>query len=84
MNCFDCATEFNRTSPAIATCCACGAATCGRHTLMAEVTVEVHSIGNPASIHPSGRRLYCETCAPTGATPTGAMDSSRGEPGPHR
>jgi hypothetical protein len=70
MQCFDCVTEFQRATEAVAVCTTCGAATCGPHTVTGDAREEVQSVGNPSVHVLPGRRLYCRTCAPAGAAAT--------------
>ncbi|NNU27096.1 DUF2180 family protein [Isoptericola sediminis] len=67
MNCFECATEHQATTPAVTVCSQCGAASCVQHTRVAHAHKEVgYSPGAPSE-RDLGRRMFCPTCAPESA-----------------
>ena len=75
MNCYECATRFNRVTPGVATCSTCGAAACLEHTRVGAAVGHEHSPGNPTEYRLPGRRLYDVTCAPQGSiTPQEAVE----------
>ncbi|WP_163544877.1 DUF2180 family protein [Occultella kanbiaonis] len=78
MNCYECQTENQRVTPAVAVCSQCGAATCVDHTNAGHAYTEIHSPGALHLHEVPGRRMYCSTCsadraelAAAGATATG-------------
>ena len=72
MNCFECATQLQRVTPAVVTCTQCGASACVEHTAVGSATVADHSPGNPTRHRLPGRRMFCTTCAPPEAVTLGA------------
>ena len=78
MNCFDCTTQLQQVTPAVAICSRCGAAICGSHTVQGHAVVEDRSPGNPTRHQLPGRRLYCRTCAPATATALAGVTGAAG------
>lgn len=77
MNCFECAADGGRITPAAAICISCGAALCSSHTVVDVAQLDVPSLGNPAAVPAGGRRLHCRTCSTPEST-------ERGVPAPPR
>ena len=68
MYCFDCLTVLKSETTAVAVCSSCGAALCGVHSRVGVGREEIHSVGAPTTRALPGRRVWCTTCAPAGAT----------------
>lgn len=62
MNCYECLTQNQQTTSAVAVCSQCGAATCIEHTRAGHAYTELHSPGAGHLHEVPGRRLYCTTC----------------------
>ncbi|MDO8143830.1 MULTISPECIES: DUF2180 family protein [unclassified Isoptericola] len=64
MNCFECATEHQATTPAVTVCSQCGAGSCIKHTRAAHAHKEVYYSPGAPGERDLGRRMFCTTCAP--------------------
>ncbi|MFD6178716.1 MULTISPECIES: DUF2180 family protein [unclassified Isoptericola] len=67
MNCYKCATGFDRVTPAVAACSTCGAGACLEHVRVGAAVVHEHTPGNPTLYRLPGRRMYDPVCAPPGS-----------------